>query len=82
LVAAGQLAAPFNTELVLVARAAFTHAMVWVAVVSAVIAVSTAAVTALLLRDVGIGGKADRRPQRDTEAAPITLAAQPVPTAK
>ena len=82
LAAAGQLAAPLNAELVLAARAAFTHAMVCVAVVSAVIALSTAVAAAVFLRHVGVGGEPDHLPERDAEAPPMTLVGQPVPIAK
>jgi hypothetical protein len=56
--------------------------MVYVAVVSAVIALSTAAATALFLRHVGIGGEPEQPPQREAEAPPMTLAGHPVPTAE
>jgi DHA2 family multidrug resistance protein-like MFS transporter len=82
LAAAGQLAAPLNTELVLASRAAFTHAMVCVAVVSAFIALFTAVAAAVFLRHVGVRGEPDHLPERDAEAPPMTLVGQPVPAAK
>jgi MFS transporter, DHA2 family, multidrug resistance protein len=79
LAAAGQLTAPLNTELVVVARNAFTLAIVYVAVVSTVIALSTAAATAFFLRHVGI---AEQPRHRNAEPPPMTLAGHPVPTAE
>lgn len=82
LAAAGQLAGPLNAELVLAARAAFTHAMVCVAVVSAFIALFTAVAAAVFLRHVGVRGEPDHLAERDAEAVSITLVGQPVPIAK
>jgi DHA2 family multidrug resistance protein-like MFS transporter len=78
---ASQLPDPLGSELLSVARGAFTQALQWTAGVSAVIALATAIASALLLRHTGVDMKTHRDPDRcndvvDIRTAPGTAPAQ------
>ena len=65
---ADQLSDPLRLELVAAAHHAFTHAMVWVVMVSSAIGLVTAIVAAVLLRDIRTSADSGR-PELGDEAA-------------